>query len=127
MIVVTTLPDHLHFYATYLFKARITTKSCYKVLQILNLSKLRKIHFRQKIQYGCCLGACLGLASHTDVPRGSSRVPTSRMPAELKDKFLSHCSQISAGDHMQIIGDPTGAVDVKVLTRQTHTFKLCRV
>ena len=44
-----------------------------------------------------------------------------------KDKFLFHCSQISAGDHMQIIGDPIGVVEVKVLTRQTHTYKLCRV
>ena len=38
-----------------------------------------------------------------------------------------HCSQISAGDHMQIIGDPIGAVEVKVLTSQTHTYKLGRV
>ena len=30
--------------------------------------------------------------------------------------------QISDGDHMQIIGDPIGAVEVKVLTRQTHTY-----
>ena len=56
------------------------------------------------------------VASHTDVPRGSSRVPASRTSAELKDKFLSHCSQIPAGDHMQIIGDPVGAVEAKVLT-----------
>ena len=45
------------------------------------------------------------LASHADVLRGSSRVPAPRTSAELKDKFLFHCSQISAGDHMQIIGD----------------------
>ena len=47
----------------------------------------------------------------------------------LKDKFLFHCSQnlMSAGDHMQIIGDPVSAVDVKVLTSQTLTYKLCRV
>ena len=45
----------------------------------------------------------------------------------LYNKFLSHCSQISAGDHMQIIGDPIGAVEVKVLTSQTPTYKLCRV
>ena len=69
----------------------------------------------------------LSLASHADVLRGSSRVPAPRTSAELKDKFLSHCSQISAGDHMQIIGDPIGAVEVKVLTSQTHTHKLCRV
>ena len=31
-----------------------------------------------------------------------------------KDTFISHCSQISAGDHMQIIGDPIGAVELKV-------------
>ena len=65
------------------------------------------------------------IASHTDVLRGSSRVPALR--TEPKDKFLSHCSQISAGDHMQIIEDPIGAVEVKVLTSQTHTYKLCRV
>ena len=50
------------------------------------------------------------VASHADVLRGSSRVPAPRTSAEPKDKFLSHCSQISAGDHMQIIGDPIGAV-----------------
>ena len=41
-------------------------------------------------------------------------------------KFLSHCSQISAGAHVQIIGEPVGAVEVKVLTSQTHTYKLGR-
>ena len=65
-----------------------------------------------------------GVASHVDILRGSSRVPAPRMSAELKDKFLSHCTQISAGDHMQIIGEPIGAVEVKVLTSQTHTYKL---
>ena len=69
----------------------------------------------------------LTVASHADVLRGSSRVPAPRTSAELKDKFLSYCSQISAGDHMQIIGDPIGAVEVKVLTSQTHTYKLGRV
>ena len=64
------------------------------------------------------------IASHADVLRGSSRVPAPLTSAEPKDKFLSHCSQISAGDHMQIIGDPIGAVEVKVLTSQTHTYKL---
>ena len=67
------------------------------------------------------------LASQADVLRGSSRVPAPRTSAEPKDKFLSYCSQISAGDHIQIIGDPIGAVEVKVLTSQTHTYKLCRV
>ena len=65
-----------------------------------------------------------GVASHVDILRGSSRVPAPRISAELKDKFLSHCSQISAGDHMQIIGEPIGAVEVRVLTSQTHTYKL---
>ena len=51
------------------------------------------------------------LASHADVLRGSSRVPAPRTSAEQKDKFLSHCLQISAGDHMQIIGDPIQSVD----------------
>ncbi|CAH3194316.1 unnamed protein product [Porites evermanni] len=63
---------------------------------------------------------------HADVLRGSSRVPAPRTSAESKDKFLSHCSQISAGDHMQIIGDSIGTVEVKVLTSQTHTYKLRR-
>ena len=67
------------------------------------------------------------VASHTDVPRGSSRVPAPRTSAELKNKFLSHCSQIPAGDHMQIIGDPIGAVEAKVLTSQTHTCKFRRL
>ena len=64
------------------------------------------------------------IASHADVVRGSSRVPAPRTSAESKDKFLSHCSQISAGDHMQIIGDPSGADEVKVLTSQTHVQAL---
>ena len=57
----------------------------------------------------------------------SSRVPAPLTSAEPIDKFLSHCSQISAGDHMQIIEDPIGAVEVKVLTSQAHTYKLGRV
>ena len=65
-------------------------------------------------------------ASHADVLRGSSRVPAPRTSAEQQDNFLSHCLQISAGDHMHIIGDPIGAVDVKVLKSQTLTYKLCR-
>ena len=51
---------------------------------------------------------------------GSSRVPAPLTSAEPKDKFLPYCSQILAGDPMQIIGDPSGAVEVKVLTSQTH-------
>ena len=58
---------------------------------------------------------------HADVLSGLSLVPAPRTSAEPKDKFLSHCSQVSAGDHMQIIGDPIGAVEVKVLKSQTHT------
>ena len=60
------------------------------------------------------------VASHADVLRVSSRVPAPRTSAELKDKFLSHCSQISAGEHVQILGDPIGAVEVKMLTSQTR-------
>ena len=56
------------------------------------------------------------VAFHADVLRGSSRVSASQTSAEPKDKFLSLCSQISDGDHIQIIGDPIGAVEVKVLT-----------
>ena len=67
------------------------------------------------------------VASPADILRRASRVSSPRTSAELKDKFLSHCSQISAGDHIQIIGDPIGAVEVKALTSQTHTYKLCRV
>ena len=61
----------------------------------------------------------MDLASHADVLRGSSCVPARRTSAELN----SHCSQISAGDHLQIIRDPIGDVEVKVLTSQTHTYK----
>ena len=68
------------------------------------------------------MGTLRYLASHADVLRGSLRVAAPLMSAEPKDKFRSHCSQISAGDHMQIIGDPIGAVEVKVLTRQTHVY-----
>ena len=39
------------------------------------------------------------LSSHADVLWGSSRVPAPRTSPEPKDEFLSHCSQISAGDH----------------------------
>ena len=53
MIVVTTVPYHLHFY---LFNARITTKE--KLLSVKVL-KLRKIHFREKIQYGYRLLVCV--------------------------------------------------------------------
>ena len=67
------------------------------------------------------------VTSHADVLRGSKRVPAPRTSAEPKDKFLSHCSQISASDHMQILGDPVGAVEFQVLTSQTHTYKLRRV
>lgn len=46
------------------------------------------------------------LSLHADVLRGSSRVPDPRSSAEPKDRFLSHCSQTSDGDHMKITGDP---------------------
>ena len=67
------------------------------------------------------------IASHVDVLRGSLPVPALLTSAEPRNTFLFYCSQISAGDHMQIIGDPIGAVEVKVLTSQTHTYKLGRV
>ena len=51
---------------------------------------------------------------HADVLRASKRVPAPRTSAEPEDKFLSHCSQISAGDHMQIVGDPIDAAGFKV-------------
>ena len=59
------------------------------------------------------------LASHADVLRASTRVPAPRTSAELKNKFLSQTKQTSAGDHMQIIGDPIGAAEVKVLECDT--------
>ena len=34
---------------------------------------------------------------------------------------------MSAGAQVQIIGEPIGAVEVKVLTSQTHTYKLGNV
>ena len=63
----------------------------------------------------------LTVASHADVLRGSSRVPTPRTSAELKDKFLSYCSQISAEDHMQIIGDPICAAPIRTSSVQCDT------
>ena len=67
------------------------------------------------------------IASHVDILKGSSRVLAPLTSAEPRNTFLFYCSQLSAGDHMQIIGDPIGAVEVKVLTSQTHTYKLGRV
>ena len=59
------------------------------------------------------------IASHTEVLRGLSRVPAPRMSAEMSSKFPpSPCSQISAGAHTQIIGEPISTDEVKVLTGQ---------
>ena len=66
----------------------------------------------------------MDLASYADVLRGLSCVPAPRTSAELKDKFISHCLQISAGDHMQIIGDPIGAVEVSVDKPNTYVQAL---
>ena len=41
--------------------------------------------------------------------RGASRVPAPRTSAYLGRKFLSHFSQISVGEHVQIIAEPIGA------------------
>ena len=49
MIILTTLPDHLHFYCIQLLKARITKEELKSVI----IEK--KIHFCDKIQYGCRL------------------------------------------------------------------------
>ena len=56
------------------------------------------------------------VASHADGLKGLSRVPAPQTSAETSAgvKFLTHCSQISAGAH--VIGVPIGAVVVKVLT-----------
>ena len=67
------------------------------------------------------------LASHVDILRGSSGVPAPQSSADPQDKFFSHFSQITAGDHMEIIGDPIGAVEVKVLTIQTSTTRTSSV
>ena len=78
---------------------------------------------------GYTMNSGQGIASHADVLWGSSHVPappTSAEPKTIK-KFLFHCSQTSAGDHMQINGDLIGAVEVKVSRIETHTCKLGRV
>ena len=38
-------------------------------------------------------------------------------------KFLFHCLQIPAGAHVQIMGEPISAVEVKMLTSQTRRTK----
>ena len=60
-----------------------------------------------------------GIASYADVLRGLSRVSPHECLLKQVVKFLSHCSQISAGTHVQIMGEPIGAVEVKMLTSQT--------
>ena len=84
-----------------------------------------EVNFQRSSWYGTWVR--YSIASHVDVLRGSSRVPAPLTSAEPKNTFLSYCSQISTGDHMQIIGDPISAVEVNVLTSQTHTYKLGRV
>ena len=64
------------------------------------------------------------VASPADILRRASRVSSPQTSAELKDKFLSHCSQISTGDHMQIIKDPIGAVEVSVDKPNTYVQAL---
>ena len=66
---------------------------------------------RWKVALNALFSTGRQIASHADVLRCPSRVPASRTSAEPKDKFLSHCSQVSAGDHMQIIGEPIDAVE----------------
>ena len=52
------------------------------------------------------------------------RVPHAFLPykhlLKREVKFLFYCSQISAGAHVLTIGEPIGAVEVKVLTSQTQ-------
>ena len=81
-----------------------------------------EVNFQRSSRYGTRVRH--SIASHVDVLRGWSRVPAPLTSAEPRNTFLSYCSQISAGDHMQIIGDPMSAVEVNVLTSQTHTYKL---
>ena len=42
------------------------------------------------------------------VLRGLSHIPVPQMPAETSGEFLSHCLQISAGAHVQIVGEAIG-------------------
>ena len=53
------------------------------------------------------------------VLRGLSHIPVPQMPAETSGEFLSHCLQISAGAHVQIVGEAIGTIEVKALTSQT--------
>ena len=78
------------------------------------ISKILKIKIHSASNFRNKYSFFKALASHADVLRGSSRIPAPQTSAELKGKFLSHCSQISAGDHIQIIKDPIGTVKVKV-------------
>ena len=56
------------------------------------------------------------------------RVPHAFLPykhlLKREVKFLFHCSQISVGAHVLTIGEPIGAVEVKVLTSQTQCTSL---
>ena len=55
------------------------------------------------------------IAFHADFFRGSSLrfLPHERLLSRVV-KFFSHCVQIPVGAHVQIIGEPIGAVEVKV-------------
>ena len=69
-----------------------------------SLKKERRHHLVNSVQMTDHIDIISLLASLADLFRGSSRVPAPQTSAQPKDKFLSHCSQISPGDHMQIIG-----------------------
>ena len=93
--------------------------SAHLIVEVFEVNSQRSSRYGTRVRHS--------IASHVDVLRGSSRVPAPLTSAEPRNTFLSYCSQISAGDHMKIIRDPIGAVQVEVLTSQTHTYKLGRV
>ena len=62
--------------------------------------------------------------SPANILKGASRVPAERPSARLNDKLLLHWSQITAEYLMKIIRDKICAVEIKLLTSQTHTYKL---
>ena len=83
-----------------------------------------EVNFQRSSRYGTRVRH--SIASHVHVLRGSSRVPAPLTSAEPKKKFLSYCLQISAGVHLQIIGDPISAVEGKVLTSAPNTYVQAR-
>ena len=80
--------------------------SAHLIVEVFEVNSQRSSRYGTRVRHS--------IASHVDVLRGSSRVPAPLTSAEPRNTFLSYCSQISAGDHMKIIRDPIGAVQVEV-------------